>query len=205
MFSKKTLKLDIHVRNFCWSVSWDSTRAPRKKNHVATGVLINEEALKKNGFLLRIYLSIPCWFGVADYCCLAKASRRAFWEVIKRAERRFCFWPRRLLKSRKRKKNEGPHLKCRLDTKVLKTQKDFWSFYFDLIQTLTLFIYAALGLTGSIRSKNEKLWLKHAYGFQTNEEVDSPTNGQSWINLTAGSTLSMARPISLEFSSAHNR
>ena len=63
---------------------YERRQGPPTTPPVATGVLANEKA-QKNGFLLRVYLSIPCGFGVANYCFLAKASRRAFWEVGKKS------------------------------------------------------------------------------------------------------------------------
>jgi hypothetical protein len=64
---------------------------------------------------------------VADYCCLAKASRRAFWEVRKKSRTAYLLLaPPPLNKPKRRKKKAllGPHLKCPLDTRVLKTQID---------------------------------------------------------------------------------
>jgi hypothetical protein len=64
---------------------------------------------------------------VADYCCLAKASRRAIWEVIKKKSRTAFLLlapPPPNKPVRGKKAPLGPHLKCRLDTLVLKTQID---------------------------------------------------------------------------------
>jgi hypothetical protein len=63
---------------------------------------------------------------VADYCCLAKAGRRAFWEVRKKSRTAFSLLapPPPNKPEREKKAPLGPHLKCRLDTLVLKTHID---------------------------------------------------------------------------------